>query len=357
MEFEVVTAGDPALVTAWTRWSAGASPFASPGFFAAWSRAFGGEREPFLVVGRRGGVPALVLPLWRARDKPEHWYGLGEFRADYSEHAGEDPRALWAWLLESAPCRSVKLPRMPCASPLGRTAPPHDARRFAHVAHTMLRRRRARYHETREERDHPYADRAHIEALADRLASKDTRRKLGVLKREGEVSYECVRGVAVRDHLAAFFEMHARGFASTDRASQFERAAERRFYEALADECPHVIMDVLHAGARPVAMHLGFQDRETIYWYKPAFEASLAKGSPGRVLLAHIYARAKDEGITCVDLLKGGEDYKQDWANHVRPTITSVVVERSVREMLQGAAVRLRQRLTRGSISASLPLS
>jgi hypothetical protein len=346
MRFEVISRGDLA-------WPESASPFASRGFFDAWCSAFDGG---FVLAGFRGDVPALVLPMFARGDK---WYGLGELRADYTEVAGNDVDELWSWLANEAPCRAVKLSRMRRDSVLGRSAPPPNRvlERIVDAGTSFVRTRgRARYHETHEAAEHPYADRAHVEKLAERIDSKDTKRKLNVLRKSGELTYEVVRGPAVAPLLPAFFEMHRAEFAGTGRTSQFVHANERRFYEALVERVGTVAMDVLSAGEQRVAMHFGFEQAGTIYWYKPAFDLAHAKGSPGRVMLAHLFARAARDGVACVDLLKGDEAYKNDWANHRRVTLTTTIVEHRLRDVL-GVVTRRLRHLTRRANSESLPRS
>jgi hypothetical protein len=57
-----------------------------------------------------------------------------------------------------------------------------------------------------------------------------------------------------------------------------------------------------------------------------------------------------------VDLLKGDEAYKNDWANHRRVTLTTTIVEHRLRDVLGVVARRLRH-LTRAANSESLPRS
>lgn len=355
LRFEVVHGLLPdAVRTAWREFSQRATPFATPAFFDAWCTAFSRERSGFVVVGFHGDAPQVVLPLWHPRADPQSWFGLGEFRADYTEAVAVTDnialgKSLWSWLASAAPCRLVKLPRIPSDSLLARTAPPHDMRaRVYDAATSLLRRGRARYQETRTHSEHPYADRAHVELLAQRLDSKETRRKINVLRRGGELTYEVLRGPAITARLPAFFDMHVAAFTGTGRASQFDVPAERAFYQALATSealSEVLVLDVLAVGERPVAMHLGFQQHGRIYWYKPAFDLALAKGSPGRVLLANLFARAAREEVQCVDMLKGDEPYKNDWANRVRPTLTSTIIERSLREIVEGIAKQLRRKM------------
>ncbi len=308
------------------------------------------ERRGFVVAGYREDSLQIVLPLWHGR-AADVWYGLGEFRADYTEAVAvsEDDAlgaGLWSWLYNSAPCRTVKLSRIPRDSLLGRTAPPPNGlreRAYA-AAKRYVRSGRVRYHETHEQLEHPYADRADVEQLAERIASKETRRKINVLRRNGELTYRVLYGREILSRLPEFFDMHRASFALSNRTSQFESAAERQFYEQLvvSDALASVItMDVLAVADRPVALHIGFQHGDRIYWYKPAFDPGFSKGSPGRVLLANLFARAAGEKVQCVDLLKGDEDYKVDWSTHNRRTVTSTIVERSLRDVLGALANRL----------------
>ena len=330
----------------WTRDSERTSPFASPGFFDAWCDAFSSTRTGFVVAGFTGDTPRIVLPLWYGSER-DTWFSLGEFRADYSEAVGDDAACdeLWSWLQREAPCRLLKIGRVPRDTAFGRTAPPVGGirERIREAATSFVRERRVRYHETHELQEHPYTDRARLAELAARIDSKDTKRKINVLRREGELVYEVVRGAEIAARLPAFFALHRASFAGTQRTSQFERADECRFYEALVARLAETVtLDVLRVGERPVAMHFGFQHAKTIYWYKPVFDLELSKGSPGRVMLAHLYARALRENVDRVDLLKGDETYKDDWAANVRITVTSTIVERSVRDVLAGLERRLR---------------
>ena len=342
MRFEVLHGQQLERVrTMWTRESLRASPFAFPGFFDAWCAAFAPTRTGFVVAGFVGGEPRIVLPLWHGRDR-DAWFSFGEFRADYTEAIGDDNACglLWRWLAQ-APCRLLKIGRVPHDTAFGRTAPPivewHG--RIREATTSFVRARRIRYHETHELREHPYTDGPRLAELGTRIDSKDTKRKINVLRREGELVYQVLRGTSIAPHLPAFFALHRAGFES----SQFNRSEECKFYEVLVERLGDVMtLDLLRVGERAVAMHIGFQHANRIYWYKPVFDPALSKGSPGRVMLAHLYARAVRENVERVDLLKGDEPYKEDWAANVRVTVTSTIVERSVRDVVAGLVRRLR---------------
>lgn len=351
MQFERVSSLDDDARALWHATPPQLSPFGFPGFYEAWQRAFAGSRTGFFVVGRRNRRAELVVPMWHPRQHPEQWFSLGTFRADYTEVAqlseSEDVGLqFWAWLARRAGCATAKLARLRAGSLLDRTAPVRLRQRLASAAETIALRRSARYVNLTTAHEHPYADRARLAELAERIQSKDTRRKLNTLAKIGPVSYTLARGDAIAPLLPAFFAMHIANFAGTGRSSQFVDAPERAFYEALVGHpqlAQTVCMDVLRVGEQPAAMHLGFETPQRIYWYKPAFELSLEKGSPGRVLLAHLFARAHAAGKLEVDLLKGNEAYKADWSNHSHQTTTASLVSRSLRDLVGGIIGRLQR--------------
>lgn len=339
VRFEVLAA-DVALRTLrepWREWSRRTSPFGSPAFFAAWHRAFGEERTAFVLVGRRAGVPAVLLPLFHTREAPRRWSSLGAFRADYSEACAADDddalgHALWAWLESGAPCESTKIARMPERSLLGRSVPLGSFERRGralHAATSLVRfRTLSRVHSGRHD-EHPFADAALIAELSTRLHERNVKRKVNMLGRMGAPPvYEVVRGPDMARLLPAFFDLHVANFRGTERVSQFEAAADRSFYGHLVRDpelADLVVMDVLRVAGRPVAMHLGFEQDRVFYYYKPAFDLALGKASPGRILLAFMFERAHQQGMQRFELLKGNEGYKSEWTNHSATTITTSV--------------------------------
>ena len=58
----------------------------------------------------------------------------------------------------------------------------------------------------------------------------------------------------------------------------------------------------------------------TQYFYLPAFSVDHADLRPGTLLLALAMEHAADEGVVTIDMLRGGEAYKQIW--HVEPVET-----------------------------------
>lgn len=341
---------------AWTDWAQRCSPFALPGFFDAWCEAFAGTRTGFVIAGFRDGALQLLLPMWHPNATPAEWHSLGDFRADYTDSVVATEQdslghAFWRWLLLRAPCQSARIALLPTDTLLGRTIPHHGIGRRGRAfdaGSSLLRSGRARYFDLHSYHAHPYADRVQIRDLAGRMTSKNHTRKVGLMRREGEVSYARLRSASqIEPLLPTLFAMHIANFQETGRESQFQQTEERRFYELLATS-PSLgnttCLDVLSIAGRPVAMHLGFEHAKTFYWYKPAFDVASSKLSPGRVLLAYIFARAFEEQLERVDLLKGIEGYKDDWGSQVRPTCSAVLAEPQLGQLARRALARFRRR-------------
>jgi CelD/BcsL family acetyltransferase involved in cellulose biosynthesis len=359
LQFELVS-GDAipsSLRSGWGKHAAEASvsPFAWPAFFDAWCSAFSDDRIGLVVAGWDRDELAFVLPIWHSRDRPSDWETLGAFRADYTEAIArqrpmEAGAAFWRWLERDAACRTAKLARIPADNLLARTVPSSTLARRGRVyrgAINLMRSRRLRYVSTDTQQEHPYADRTLIVQLAERLDARYMRRNMKMLsKAGGDLSYAVIHGArAIAPLLPRFFELHVANFAGTGRTSQFESDRDRAFYQALVEH-PElgetIYMDVLRVADRLVAMHLGFQHQGCIYYYKPAFDLELAKASPGKILLAHIFARATQQGVHRVDLLKGLESYKTEWANRSLTTLTSSLVHRDAHDVLRRVGRTLR---------------
>jgi len=352
LEFSTVPAEEAlrSLRATWHAWSANVSPFGTPAFFEAWHAGFAPERRAFVVVGAERGQPALVLPMFHPQATPRQWFSLGAFRADYSEVCAraddaELGDALWEWLEGAAPCDSVKLARIRTDSLLAKTVPMSSFERKGRVlraARSLLRGPIVRDIATARHEEHPYADRTLVGELATRLHERNVHRKYNMLVRmAGAVAYERRRGREIAELLPAFFAMHAAYFRATGRESQFESAGDRRFYEALATEhelADVLAMDVLLAGGKPVAMHLGFLHAGVVYYYKPAFDMELGKASPGRILLAFMFEYAHQRGVHRFELLKGNEGYKAEWTNASATTLTTSITHRRVTDVARRAA-------------------
>lgn len=71
------------------------------------------------------------------------------------------------------------------------------------------------------------------------------------------------------------------------------------------------VLSVLHAGDKPVSIHMGMQSGGCLHWWFPAYDPEFAVFSPGRILLAQMAQEAQSLGVRKIDLGHGAEPYKQ----------------------------------------------
>ena len=143
------------------------------------------------------------------------------------------------------------------------------------------------------------------------------RSRLRRLEGQGAVGFRTVsRPSDVRWALVALAELHARRWQGQHTSTIFSSSsAARRFYaDACIQYAERGLLDLtlLELDGRPVAGSLGFVDRQTYYYYLPAFDPSLAALAPSSLLLAHLVERAYERGLSRFDFMLGDEPYKAE---------------------------------------------
>ncbi|MDR2115003.1 MAG: GNAT family N-acetyltransferase [Planctomycetaceae bacterium] len=84
---------------------------------------------------------------------------------------------------------------------------------------------------------------------------------------------------------------------------------------------------VLYYGNKPAAFKLGFIYANKFYDYLTGFDPDLP-GRAGNIVIHFILMRLIEEGIREFDFLRGLEDYKTHWTEHLRQTQTIVIFRR-----------------------------
>jgi CelD/BcsL family acetyltransferase involved in cellulose biosynthesis len=74
-------------------------------------------------------------------------------------------------------------------------------------------------------------------------------------------------------------------------------------------------LSLLYAGDRMIAGHFGMRSDSVWHYWFPAYDAMLAKYSPGIVLLLKMIEHACEAGISTIDLGKGMSPYKKRFMN------------------------------------------
>lgn len=78
------------------------------------------------------------------------------------------------------------------------------------------------------------------------------------------------------------------------------------------------MFSTLYAGDRLVAAHFGIRSGRAWHWWFPAYDASLAKFSPGLILLLRCVEEAARLGLEELDFGRGGQRYKHQFGTRAR---------------------------------------
>lgn len=127
-------------------------------------------------------------------------------------------------------------------------------------------------------------------------------------------------------HLDAFFEQHIARWAVTPYPSLFLDPLQRRFYKKLcvtASEAGWLRFTIVYWQQQAIAFHFGMHYNGSFLWYKPSFKITLAKHSPGEVLLRQLILRAMEEDAHYFDFGLGDEAFKDRFASSI-PTVTNI---------------------------------
>ncbi len=141
------------------------------------------------------------------------------------------------------------------------------------------------------------------------------------LRKLGDVSIEHFETAdAVAALLPALFDQHVERWAGTDSPSLFLKPHNRRFYEVVTRELAasrELLYSAIKLNGRVVAQHFGLRSRDSLLWYKPAFDVSLKRVSPGEVLLKSLVEYAVARDCRELDFTRGGEAFKARFASGV----------------------------------------
>lgn len=156
--------------------------------------------------------------------------------------------------------------------------------------------------------------------IAERvLGNKHLKRKEKRLSSLGKIEFSHLEDRAeIRELLPDFFQQHLGRRALLGERSMFYEERERFFYQCLVDEFdPRSVLrfGVLRLDGKPIGYHLGFEIDHKLTSYKPTFEASLAKWSPGEVVFKKVFAYVAERSLRECDLTIGLEEFKNRFAN------------------------------------------
>jgi CelD/BcsL family acetyltransferase involved in cellulose biosynthesis len=126
---------------------------------------------------------------------------------------------------------------------------------------------------------------------------------------------------AVLPLLDIFFEQHIERWKNTAFPSLFLQPQQCLFYTRLVEllsETGWLRFTQVIWQNRTIAFHFGFNYKGNFLWYKPAFDITLAKHSPGEVLLRQLLLQAINEEAHMFDFGLGDELFKTRFASNTR---------------------------------------
>lgn len=164
------------------------------------------------------------------------------------------------------------------------------------------------------------------EAEVRQMAGKySLRRPQNRLARLGELRIYDVasvdEGLAL---LPAFFEQHIRRWQDTSNPSLFLRDKPRIFYAELVRQClplGWLLFTVVELNGKPLSFHFGFDYGGVVTWYKPSYDLTWAKYSPGQILVKHLIDYTLAHQRRELDFTIGDEEFKQRFTNTIRSNV------------------------------------
>ena len=299
----------------------------------SWWSTYGQAYEPLFVTVSNGGSTDGVAPLMaeRTSTRGKVVRFIGDGRSDYCDLlAGNNGSVVTAMVralkdygrwdildLGNIPSESgtVDMLKAACAS-AGLRMMVHDH----YVCPTLVIR-------------------GHQQAALKMLNKPSLRRRQNYFERIGKLSFrDLTKRAEIDVYLETFFNQHVARWTGTNNPSLFHDAANRSFYRDLAsrlDGTQWLLFSVVDLDGVPIALHYGFDYRDTLTFYKPSFDPAFSWGSPGLVLVRHLIKRAIDEGRRELDFTIGDEEFKRRFTNTVRKTVNVQVYRDPARYMFE----------------------
>lgn len=106
-----------------------------------------------------------------------------------------------------------------------------------------------------------------------------------------------------------------------DGVSSFTTDASWRFHQRLADlwlPQKRVMMPMLEAGGKVIAALYGFIERDEFFQFQTGWEASLARISPGKLVMRWAVESSIRRGLRAHDMLPSDYEYKRQWCDGAR---------------------------------------
>jgi CelD/BcsL family acetyltransferase involved in cellulose biosynthesis len=311
------------------RESAADTVFLTPEWMSAWWAAYARGRTSAVVLARRGGEIAGILPLQIAEERYRgtipirvlRFLGDGTHDSDYldfivprGEEASVVP-AFWAWLRGGAgPLRYdvARWNEIPAASPNGAMI-----RALAAESGALIEEERVGCVVTAL----PASWDGYVAGLKPRM-----RTKVRSLRRELETGrtvtlVPCGTEKALDATLESLFALHQRRWAARREPGVFGGPEKRAFYRALGRALLRrgwLDFHTLEVDGAPVAHQFCARYQGTSFLLQEGYDPAWEALGVGNVLRSMIVERLIAEGVGAYDFLAGVTDHKLSWGGTVK---------------------------------------
>jgi len=122
----------------------------------------------------------------------------------------------------------------------------------------------------------------------------------------------------IEKYLNIFFNQHIERYSLKQDSSLFSDSSNKSFYKALSynlKDTNWILFTILFFDSKPIAFHFGFEYNNSLTWYKPSFDITYKKYSPGTVLLKSIIEYSSDKSMKKFDFTIGDESFKSRFSN------------------------------------------
>jgi len=312
--------------------SVGASPFARPGWFAAWESAFERAGTARVLCSRRGRRLTGAIPFIRGRGRlgsPTNWH-TPVFTATAS-----DDRALGTLaeaLLGSAPS-VLDMAFLDAGDPLLERLRSAAARRGRLlIDRTVLRSPFIRLD----------GDFESFEASLDAKFRRESRRRRRKLEGEGKLSVHFEDGSARLERLLEEgFVVEGSGWKTARGTAIAQSAATTRFYREVAHWAADrgaLQLGFVRLDGRALAFSYSIVSAGVVHVVKVGFDQAFARYAPGTILTREAIARAYERGQRRYDFLGDDDRYKLDWTDAIDERVRLQAFGRTARGLAGFAA-------------------
>lgn len=178
-------------------------------------------------------------------------------------------------------------------------------------------------------------------SLPSRLV-RDLRRRRRKLEELGEVTLDVSDGSdRLEELLAEGFRLEASGWKAAEGTAIVSTQETQRFYEAIARwsaERGWLRLFFLRVGARPIAFQLALEHGGTHYFLKGGYDPDDSVYSPGKLLLHATLAHAFERGLERYELMGDVEPWKLEWTKAMEERVSLEAYRRTPRGLAEYAA-------------------